>query len=197
MATVSEAWKAIVSWLEANVPDSVELLQGPVAESDLADAEAKTGLTFPADLKELFLTCNGTDANQKSIGLFPSADDFDELAYGPLELKQALSEWGIQKELLEGGDFEGEEADSDAGVADAWWHTGWFPFGSNGGGDLYCVDTAPTEGGTVGQVITHSHESGEHRILAPSLSAWLSELAEGLAAGKFKYDEMWGMTPAD
>ena len=197
MATVSEAWKSIVSWLEANVPDSVELLQGPVAESDLADAEAKTGLTFPADLKELFLPCNGNDANQESIGLFPSADDFDEMAYGPLELKQALSEWGIQKELLDGGDFEGEEADSEAGVADAWWLTGWFPFGSNGGGDLYCVDTAPAEGGTVGQVITHSHESGEHRILAPSLAAYLSDLAEGLAAGKFKYDEMWGMTPAD
>ena len=25
----------------------------------------------------------------------------------------------------------------------------------------------------------------------------LSDLAEGLVAGKFKYDDMWGMTPAD
>ena len=51
---------------------------------------------------------------------------------------------------------------------------------------------APTTAGTKGQVITHSHESGKHIILARSLAAYLGELADGLDAGHFEYTD-YGM----
>jgi cell wall assembly regulator SMI1 len=123
------------------------------------------------------------------VGLFPSADDWDDMAFGPTALEQIVREWDIQKDLVEGGDFADLEPRSAAGVAGDWWNMGWIPFAGNGGGDLYCVDLAPGGEGVRGQVITHSHESGEHKILAPSLAAYLSDLADGLEAGRYKYTD--------
>jgi cell wall assembly regulator SMI1 len=194
---VVESWQQIVDWLGKNAAETVALLQKPVSAETISRAEARVGFQLPEELKSLYLLCNGNDPHKAATGIYPSVDDYDEMAYGPLALEQALSEWEIQKELLEGGDFEGEEPESEDGVADVWWHVGWFPFGSNGGGDLYCVDTAPDEGGTIGQVISHSHETGERKILARSIGEYLSKLAEGLAAGQLEYDEDCGLQTAE
>jgi cell wall assembly regulator SMI1 len=115
------------------------------------------------------------------------------MAFGPLALEQIVREGRMQRELLEGGDFEGNVANSDPGVAPDWWNVGWIPFAGNGGGDFYCLDIAPTESGSKGQVISHSHESGEHKRLADSLAVLLTEIADALEDGQLEYDEEWGL----
>ncbi len=87
------------------------------------------------------------------------------------------------------GDFVGLEPNSAAGVASDWWNTGWIPFADNGGGDFYCVDMAPADSGAPGQIITHSHESGEHRVVAASLTDFLNDLAGALESGSYEYDD--------
>jgi cell wall assembly regulator SMI1 len=106
-----------------------------------------------------------------------------------LALEQIVQEWTMQKELLEMGDFIGLEAQSSEGIANDWWNIGWIPFAGNGGGDYYCVDMAPTDAGTPGQIISHAHESGEHRVLAASLDDYLNDLANALEANAFEYDD--------
>ncbi len=135
---------------------------------------------------------NGTNPDGESAGIFPSADEWDDMAFGPLALEQIIQVWDMQKELVEIGDFADLKPRSAEGVANDWWNLRWIPFASNGGGDFYCIDMAPTDGGTQGQVITHSHESGEHKILATSLAVYLRELADGVEAGAFEYTD-YGM----
>ena len=73
------------------------------------------------------------------------------------------------------------------------WNTGWIPFAGNGGGDLYCIDMAPAEGGTVGQIISHNHESFDHKLLARSFGDYLESLAERLENGELTFSEKWGV----
>jgi len=73
------------------------------------------------------------------------------------------------------------------------WNRNWIPFASNGGGDFYCIDLAPTETGVKGQIITMKHETGQHKRLAASLRDWLDMLAHDLEAGKFEYREGKGL----
>ena len=91
------------------------------------------------------------------------------------------------------GDFADLEPQSSDGIANVWWNVGWIPFADNGGGDYYCVDMAPTGAGTRGQIISHSHESGEHKVLAASLADYLNDLAQSLEANAFEYDDEYGI----
>lgn len=190
---VHQSWARVADWLRANAPADFALLQPPVSAAELDAAAAEFGVELPADFRRLYEVVNATDPNGNSIGLFPSADD-DPMAFGPLALEQVVREWRVQRELLEGGDFAGLEPESASpGVAAEWWNVGWIPFAGNGGGDFYCIDTAPADGGTRGQVITHSHETGVHQVLAPSLAAYLDELADGLEQGRYRYGDEYGL----
>jgi cell wall assembly regulator SMI1 len=188
-ASINDSWARIAAWLKANAPHDFMLLQGPVSPDELDAAAAHFGVELPEDFRRLYQLMNGTDPNGESVGLFPSADAWDDMAFGPTALEQIIREWDMQKELVDGGDFADLEPRSAAGVASDWWNTGWIPFAGNGGGDLYCVDLAPSGEGVKGQVITHSHETGEHKILAPSLAAYLSDLADGIEAGHYEYTD--------
>jgi cell wall assembly regulator SMI1 len=185
--SIHDAWTRIAAWFQQNAPGDFELIQGPASSEELDAAATQFGVDLPEDFKQLYQLMNGTDPNGRSVGLFPSVDDFDEMPYGPLALDQIVREWEVQKELLEGGDFEDCEPEScDPGVINEFWNVGWIPFAGNGGGDLYCIDLVPTGDGTKGQVITHSHECGDHIILAASLAEYYSKLADALDAGDFK-----------
>src|SRR5262249_47490208 len=107
--------------------------------------------------------------NEESYFLMPTAD--------------IVREWKSWKKLADGGEFEGKESGPDRGIVDAWWHPGWVPFASNGGGDSICLDLAPTGEGQAGQVITMNHESAKRELLAPSFAHWLAALAEAVEDG--------------
>ncbi len=196
-ASVSESWARIRAWMLANAPEEWDLIQAPATSDELALAAKELGVEFPLDFIEFYGLMNGTDPNGESCGLFPSVDEWDDMAFGPSSLGQIVREWKMQRELLEGGDFEGNEATSDPSVAQDWWNLGWIPMAGNGGGDFYCLDMAPTESGSKGQVISHSHESGDHKRLADSLAVYLTELADALEDDKFEYDTEWGLRKRD
>ncbi len=183
------SWGRLAAWLQLNAPTDFPLLQGPVSAAELDAAAAHFGIDLPHDFRQLYQLMNGTDPHGESAGIFPSADEGDDIAFGPLALEQGIRVWDSQRQLVDSGDFADLTPRSAKGVADDWWNLGWIPLASNGGGDFYCIDMAATAEGTVGQIITHSHESGEHKILAPSLAAYLNELADGVAAGRFQYTD--------
>ncbi|MEL7498222.1 MAG: SMI1/KNR4 family protein [Planctomycetota bacterium] len=189
-APLHDSWSRIDAWLESQSSSDRKLLQSPVSADQIDAAAAEFGVEFHSDLRDFYLIVNGTDPNGESVGLFPSVDEWDEMPYGPMAIEQVVREWKLQKELLEGGDFEGcEPEEVDDGIVKDFWNVGWIPFAGNGGGDLYCIDMSPADGGTAGQVISHSHETGNHQRLADSLSDYLGDLASGLESGKYTYGE--------
>ncbi|MGD8627272.1 MAG: SMI1/KNR4 family protein [Anaerolineae bacterium] len=190
---VVESWNRIAAWLGAHAPEMLELLQSPVSQEQLDAAAAEMGLVFPNDFVAFYQIVDGYDPDDDPSSIFPSWDEWDDVAFGPLALEAIVQEWKMLKELLDGGDFAGLAPDSAQGVANDWWHPGWIPFADNGGGDYVCIDMAPAEGGRAGQVISHSHESGEHRVLATSLADYLNDLADALEDNTLEYSEEDGV----
>ena len=189
---VSESWVRIVSWLRSNAPSELENLGRPATLDELEAAALQLGLPLPRDFKDFLQIVNGTRPEGASSAIFAAGNEWD-MAFSPLSLAEIVDAWSMQKDLLEMGDFAGLEATASEGVAGDWWNAGWIPFAGNGGGDYYCLDTAPADGGTVGQVISHSHESGERAKLANSLAEYLDELAVALEAGTFVHDPEYGV----
>lgn len=188
MDSIQDSWDRIVNWLRQHSPDSLKHIAAPAGDSELQTAAAQLG-RVPDSFRELYRICNGTEG----VGLFPSHDDWDDMAYELLDLEGVVNNWKIWKELLESGDFADLKPESATGIAAEWWHVGWIPFADNGGGDCFCLDMAPTSAGVAGQVISHSHETGEHQVLAPSLEEYLKLLAADMEAGRYRFDAEQGV----
>lgn len=194
MAELKSSWNRIVAWLQANAPDVLKQHQKGATSKDLAEIENQLAIKLPDDVKQFYTIVNGADPDKECTGIFPSVDDFDEMAYAPMPLSQVQREWSMQRELLDGGDFDDcEPEEVDQGIRNEAWNLGWIPFAGNGGGDLYCIDMAPGEGGNVGQIISHSHETFTHLRLADSLAAYLEDLAEYFEDGKLEISDDYGV----
>jgi len=186
---LSSSWKRIVEWLQLNSPSTLEYFQTPASIEQIDTAASQLGLKLPDELIAFYQIINGAE----SSGIFPSHDDWDYMGFSPISLEQVVQDWNMLKESLEMGDFVGLKAESSEGIANDWWNIGWIPFASNGGGDYYCIDIVPTNNGTVGQIISHSHESGIRKNLAISLGDYLSDLADLLENNEHIYDDEYGI----
>ncbi len=196
MTDISDNWNRILRWLESNAPQVLNQHQDGVTDAELNEIESATGCELPDAVRQFYRLVNGDNPNESSFGIFPSIDDFDRTAFGPFALSQLKREWDTQKELLEDGDFEGcEPEEVDPGIRNQSWNLGWIPFAGNGGGDLYCIDTAPDKNGTPGQVISHNHETCDHKLLAKSFDEFLDGLANRLENNELSFNEDWGVCP--
>jgi cell wall assembly regulator SMI1 len=177
--TIAESWKLFRKWQKANAPDW-NALGKPANEKQIAEANRSIGSRLPEDLAETYRLHNGGSQ------IFPNTID---IPFYLMPLDEVVDAWALQKKLVDVGEFTGRRPKPAVGILDQWWNEGWVPFASNGGGDYFCVDTAPAQSGTAGQIISHNHETGEHTLLAASLRQYLHELVCDLRDGKYSYDE--------
>ena len=187
--SVQDSWGLLKAYLEANYPDILE----DAYESNAAAVktyEEKTGLTFPEELVAYFQSFPG-----EVPYIFPAEDEYDDMASGSISPEASLDAWEMLKDLLQTGEFtDREPSETSPGVVKAWWTLDWIPFADNGAGDFLCVDLGPSDGGSTGQVITHSHESGGHRTIASSLAEYIEQVADGICSGTWQFDADYGFS---
>ena len=174
---MNEAWQRIAAWCERYAPELLAGLNPGATDTEIADAEAHLGVTFPDDLREFYRLHDG----QSETGYSPlPAGDW-------LSLSRVCGEWDVWQDLQREGHFDNAEGVPDTGVRPDWWNAGWVPLTHDGGGNHYCADFAPTEEGVTGQIIEFWHDEGSRDVVAPSLTAWLSDVADGLESGALVY----------
>lgn len=155
-------------------------LRPPARPDEIAAAEAALGVTFPPDLRALYLMADGEDSD---YGLFG----------GPtfLPLAWVVNTW---REYGTADDDDAPvifEADPRGAIRRVPWHPHWIPFANHHDGNLYAVDLAPGPRGTVGQVIQFggSDEEGEPvSYMAGSVTDLLATLVAMLRAGDVDAD---------
>jgi cell wall assembly regulator SMI1 len=188
--SVADSWRRIEAWLAVNNPALRAALKPPAGDAELAEVENAIGANLPGEFKESW---RAHDGNGDTPGSLIPARDAPGDRYGNattpggyylMPCSEVLQEWRSWKRLADSGEFAGQESTGDPRIQRAWWHPGWAPFASNGGGDSICLDLAPTPRGTVGQVITMDHETSEREVLAPSYARWLAEVADLVEHGK-------------
>lgn len=178
---MQEVWKRIEEWLKNNAPAVFEKLASGASETEIAKTERSLPVQLPEEVKESYRLHNGHP------GWFISGGEL-------LSLEGIEQEWTIWKELLDNGDFQDEgglegTSSPDAGIQAHWWNDKWIPVTTNGCGDNLCLDMAPAEGGTIGQIITMVHDHESRSLIAPSFRTWLEDFADDLEAGKYIQDE--------
>lgn len=178
---MKEIWNRFEQWVELNCPSILETLNDAAAEAEISQVEQKMGVIFPKGFKELLSIHNGQ--RDEGIGVIGN--------YYLLSLEEILYTWLTMKELLDNKEFEDFEEVEPVGPVkkEYWWNPQWISIATNGAGDDICIDLDPTEGGTMGQIITFWHDWEERRVVSTSLEDWLIQIIEKLEDGTYKLIE--------
>ena len=178
MNDVTAIWQKLERWIQANAPELHETLQAGASDQKIAQLEQQLGVTLPEDYKTFLQICNG-QSEESDAGFYDG-----EL----LSVKSVKFQWDVWKRLLDDNAFEGIKSEPDEGVRNDWWNPRWIPFTHDGSGNHLCLDLEPSEGGTVGQVITMWHDSEKRKIKFPSFTTWLEMVLNGVEAGEIVFD---------
>jgi cell wall assembly regulator SMI1 len=195
---VAKSWKRIEKWLKSNAPSIGKSFRPASKDGAIEKLQQQIGVSLPSDVAESIRLHDGQKSDAEH-GLFPHSDD----VLGPMPsfrlmpVSEIASAWRMMKDLLEGGDFDGQQSEPAPGIRNDWWHTAWIPIADNGGGDFFCIDLSPAQGGTIGQVIVFFHDMKDRPFIAKSYEAWLNQLAEGLESGQYLLDEEEGIVVAE
>ena len=178
---MDEIWTRLETFLKQNAPEVYGSLAPGATEAKIADAEAACGVTFPPDVRQSYLRHDGQ--NDDSYCFVPGYFAF-------LSLSQIVDNWEGNIATLEilGDDLRSGEGGSPA-VKPVTLDGGWVPLVWNIGGNQICLDYAPTEIGTVGQIIEYDHEAEGQQLLAPDFRTWLGGIVSELESGRLVWNE--------
>jgi cell wall assembly regulator SMI1 len=180
--SVKESWKRIETWYAEHGPGRPSDLAKGATSASIKAFEKEIGATLPNDFKE-------------SVRIHDGSGWWVPPRHGELlSLELMLKQWRMYSEWKAKGDYavEGGESwkptDLKGPVKRVFWNQTRIHVSDNSG-DHLTLDLDPPPKGKYGQVIHHSHEVGPTRVVAPSWTEFLSDLAVDLESGKFIYFE--------
>ncbi|GAB3295733.1 hypothetical protein GCM10027563_37370 [Parasphingorhabdus pacifica] len=164
-------------WLSDHAPVTAAALRTPGSAPDLAELESDFGLSLPAELREFWTCCGGTDENVLADVLPPF--------YTPYGAQDALEIWRDQRKTWS-AQWERPACDYQAGSAGSSFHPAWIPIAGDGFADELVVDLRP--GPLQGCVLEWEQEAtqavcSEWRDVSAMLSDVYRSLTEGVPAG--------------
>jgi uncharacterized protein len=175
-ARLSETVSEIADWLAGRARPAYAALVAARGAADLAavaELEATVGERLPVDF-------------QAYLRLFGDSGGLDIFEYTGLSTKDMLGSWQSLESLREEGTFDSRSPGLDPdnpSVRYTWWHPGWIPFAQDGGGNLWCIDLAPTAHGTRGQVFAWEIHAGPCNPRASSFEQFLRDYRDELLSG--------------
>lgn len=151
------------SWIEENVPAG-ECVWHVGAEGEPDDAR------LPASLVELTALANGSEGRTAALDSFSVCSR-----------EQAR----LEKEMMD------ELADEEEEWDEAWWSKRWYPFASDGAGQLLVVHM------DTGEVIEFMHDDEPRPVRGASVVDFLEQFATSLEQGARVYAPSYGIIEAD
>lgn len=127
-------------------------------EEDFTTLERTLGVQIPEQLRSFYQIHNGQQEQIETTCFLRNLT--------LSSISEIIENWTFLQEEFDPEDIE---VDAQPGVQPFAWNAKWIPIASNGGGDYLCIDTDPTEEGTVGQVLYFWHDWGYRSVEAPSL----------------------------
>lgn len=168
--STSDVWNRIEAWLAENVPEIRKDLNPGASDEALASLRDTVGSQLPEGARDVYRVHDG-----QSRDAAPLLGD-----WAFLPLVEVASTWGQQQRILDDIDEHDDGIRADKPVRQTWWSSGWLPVFDNGAGDFYCVDVAPAEAGTEGQVISFWHADNRRTVIAPDLPSFFEFFASVL-----------------
>ncbi|MDX1604981.1 MAG: SMI1/KNR4 family protein [Candidatus Competibacterales bacterium] len=183
-----EAWQRIEHWLGTHLPEALDALDDPASEAQLTALEHTIGFTLPESFKTVYRVHDG-DREGNPCGLLGGWDEFLSLARineywrqtpDPEPPDDEDSLFGHWRRQIEDGIISVKGP-----VKPLTGSRCWLPVTSMNGDVLRFLDFDPAPGGQSGQVIEVDFESGCYQVVAPSLTDFLVDYADGLERGDY------------
>ena len=142
-------WEQIIAKGSAHDPqfENKLHLQSGATDQDFTHLEDVLGVQFPEHLQSFYRIHNGQQEN-KASACFLRNLTLSSIA-------EIIENWTFLQDELDPEDWE---VDAQQSVKPLAWNSKWIPIAANGGGDYLCIDTDPTEEGTIGQVLYFWHD---------------------------------------
>jgi cell wall assembly regulator SMI1/ankyrin repeat protein len=177
-AGIAESWRRIESEIVRQGVELEQCLMPGADAEDFTKIKASFKQPLPADVRASWRIHDGQPKDAYLFRLPSTAKwlEGEVGLYRILPLSEAVEEGKRQQSFVEKGIFKGLNIDAEPGIEPFAWHKGWLPVGINRTGDLWCIDTAPAEGGIRGQVILVSSESPIRMRAAESWSSLLQNV---------------------
>jgi cell wall assembly regulator SMI1 len=189
-ASVKESWTRINHWLHSQpkTKDLSDRLLPGAPEKAINKLEKALGAKLPADLREFWQLCGGSRPDEGaeesdddswwqpgewSSDIFPRSRP-ETMGFSVLSPRAALDVW---ERLQEYDEFDRQ----------------LLPIAGDGGGDYQCVNISAKSRAHYGDVVEWSPEEEDAKVLAPSLSAFLHQLADGLEKGTIGFQRDHGL----
>ncbi|MDR7302636.1 SMI1/KNR4 family protein [Haloactinomyces albus] len=174
---VTQLWKKIVVWLGDHAPVTAATLQPPDPSPDFGALEREFGVRLPAELREWWLCCGGTEEGVLADVLPPF--------YTPYGARGAWQTWCALREPRT-AQWDRPTGDHCAGSATSGYHPAWIPIAGDGFADELVMDLRP--GRWHGCVLEWEQETAQlHTPEWSGISAMLADvwraLDEGVPAG--------------
>jgi cell wall assembly regulator SMI1 len=161
---VSELWQRIEAKLAALSAGLVERLAPPATEAEIEELERAIGAELPADYKQSLRIHGGfTEMIVDDAILLTPKDVIRHRDW----LSQSYASFAVGPHTR----FEGP-------LQHAYYHAGWIPVvaGDEDRALFYCIDTAPTDAGARGQLITMMTNDPDRDVAYTSFTALLADL---------------------
>lgn len=171
---VNAAWKRIEVWLAAHAPASRRSLRPPATAKEIAAAQRRMSVAFPADLVASLLRHDGVTSRGAAFTL--------PFFYDPLSVGEIVPEWLSLCEVL---------ANVPGTQESTWWDKSFVPFASSGDGGNLLVDQRPGNHGRVGDFFNEEGVSFE--AWPGSVAELLEKTAQSLESGR-PYDNRYRPT---
>ncbi|MDA1478252.1 SMI1/KNR4 family protein [Bacillus changyiensis] len=156
-------------------------LNPPATVNEIEEVEKEMNITFPEDLRTLYLTHNGE--KEMGPGLF--------FGLSFLSLEEMVREWRTWKEIAD-DDWQ-DEVDAysvpPVWIKEKYANPNWIPISSDGGGNHIGIDLDPDKEGKVGQVINFGADEEVKYVIAYHLKDFLIHMTNTLKEGPYTIDE--------
>lgn len=151
-------------------------LNQPNTAGALIEAETRLGFALDPGLREAWRIADGSE-DEVRVFLRPGfLTGYDFLSLASAEEARA----GMERRSPQYLGYV-EETPRDRRIRDGWFHGGWAPFATFGGGSLLLIqDHSPAEDGVVGQIIAFTHDPDEISYVAPDFPTFLRLSLKGV-----------------
>ncbi|MFP3887043.1 SMI1/KNR4 family protein [Priestia filamentosa] len=151
-------------------------LNPPASKEKIKEVEKEIGVTFPSELRQLYLYSDGEGENGPGF--------FFGLPF--LSLDGLLEEWRVWKSI--GTDLN-EEIDSysvpTGWIEELYTNSKWIPISKDFGGNNMGVDLSPDVQGMKGQVINFGRDEETKYVIAQSLNDFLRFMLKTIRSGNY------------
>jgi cell wall assembly regulator SMI1 len=179
MDTIDDLWNRIEAYLAVHAPTMLAGLEPGAGANDIEELERAVGHRLPDDVRASLARHNG----QRYENGDPVGGTLIPRGYTLASTGVILDEWKDHRAISED---VGNGRDPDVAnprVRPLFLHAAWMPIAVDIGGNSICVDLAPGDGGSYGQILDKNHELDTPTWTAESYQSWFSQIVDDLEAG--------------